>query len=78
MDRLGGSRQEPDDGDRPIQRVGSRMADLIKQAIASVVILATFLVLAYLVLKETIPPAAVILYAGVILGYLLHGIKDLF
>lgn len=45
--------------------------------IAPVVILAVFVGLAYLVLRGRLTDDAVILYAGVILGYLLYSLKDL-
>lgn len=74
MDNLRKQRSEAEDG---ISKAGARVGRWVTQLIASVLILAVFIVMAYLVLLERIPGDALILFAGVILGYLLNSIKDL-
>lgn len=79
MDRLGGDRSEPAEA-KPEERllhVGARMAELLKQVIAAIVILGVFVGLAFLVLEGQLQDDALILYAGVILGYLLYSVKGL-
>ena len=55
---------------------GRRVGDWLKQVIAAVLILAIFAGLMFLRLRGELGDAGILVYSGVILGYLLHAIKD--
>lgn len=53
---------------------GERVYDLAFRAVAAVIVLVTFAGLAYLVSIDQLDGGALILYAGVILGYILSSV----
>lgn len=78
MARLGGQeRQENTRAANSVVQAGSKLGSLVTQVVAAVTILIIFVGLAYLVLEGRLAQEALILYAGVILGYVLNSIKDL-
>lgn len=80
MDRLGSERERADDEGRPeekIWRAGARMGELITQAIAAIIVLGIFTGLVYLRLQGQLGDDGLLVFAGVIIGYLLHSIKDI-
>lgn len=70
-------RSDRDGAEDRIVQAGVRMGELLRQVIAAVLVLGMFVGLAYLVLVDRLADDALILYAGVILGYLLHSVKGL-
>lgn len=76
MDRLGQSRTPEDENGLGGAR--ARVGRWITQLIAASLALAMFVVMAYLVYVEQIPGDALTLFAGLILGYLLHAVQDVF
>jgi len=59
------------------RRVGARLGSFLARAIAAIVVLVTFAGLAFLVYRGQLDDGALLLYAGVILGYVLHATKRL-
>lgn len=62
--------------DERIRQVGGRLNSLVIRAITAFVALAMFGGLAYLVYVDQVEPGALLLFAGVILGYLLHAAQE--
>lgn len=58
-------------GDR-IREVGTRLSNLVILAIAAVIVLGMFGGLAFLVLVGQVGSEALLLFGGVILGYVFH------
>lgn len=56
--------------------VGARLNSLVVRAIAAVVVLVMFAGLVFLVSIDRVDSDALLLYAGVILGYVVHATKQ--
>ena len=59
-----------------IRDVGARLNSLILRTITALVVLVMFAGLAFLVYVGRIDSGALLLYAGVILGYIIHATKQ--
>ena len=59
-----------------VRQAGRRLHDVLMRAIAAVVVLVMFAGLAILVYQGRIEGDALLLYAGVILGYIIHATKQ--
>ena len=65
--------------DSPADRVkeaGARVQAILMRAIAAAVVVIVFAGLAFLVWEGRIDGGALLLYAGVILGYIIHATKQ--
>lgn len=56
--------------------IGARLNSLIIRGITGVIVIVIFLGLAFLVYRGEVASDALLLYAGVIIGYLLHATKQ--
>lgn len=59
-----------------IQNVGSKVNSLVLRSITAIVVLVMFAGLAFLVYIGRVEADALLLYAGVILGYMIHATKQ--
>ena len=59
-----------------VKQAGARLQAVLLRAIAAVVVLVMFAGLAILVYQGRIEGDALLLYAGVILGYIIHATKQ--
>lgn len=59
-----------------VRQAGARLHAVLLRAIAAVVVLVMFGGLWLLVLRGTLDDGALLLYAGVILGYIIHATKQ--
>lgn len=59
-----------------VKRASARIQTALVQAIAAVVVLVMFGGLAFLVYVDRLDGGALLLYAGVILGYIIHATKQ--
>lgn len=59
-----------------IREVGGRLYSLVLRTITALVVLVVFAGLAFLVYVDQVDAGALLLYAGVILGYLIHATKQ--
>ncbi|MFB6353377.1 MAG: hypothetical protein ABEJ92_04765 [Halobacteriales archaeon] len=66
----------PDEPADHLRQAGARLGAVLVRAIAAVVVLVMFGGLAYLVYVGRLDGGALLLYAGVILGYIIHATKQ--
>lgn len=59
-----------------VRDIGRRLHGLVIRAIAAIVVLVMFAGLAFLVYLDRLDGGALLLYAGVILGYIIHASKQ--
>lgn len=59
-----------------IREVGAKVNALVLRAITAFVVLVMFIGLAYLVYIGEVESGALLLYVGVILGYIIHATKE--
>lgn len=59
-----------------VKQVGARLQGVLMRAIAAIVVLVIFAGLAFLVFEGRLDGGALLLYAGVILGYIIHATKQ--
>lgn len=59
-----------------VKQAGARLQAVLMRAIAAVVVLVIFAGLAFLVFEGRLDGGALLLYAGVILGYIIHATKQ--
>lgn len=59
-----------------VKQAGARLHAVLMRAIAAVVVLVIFLGLTVLVYEGRLDGGALLLYAGVILGYIIHATKQ--